>query len=253
MAEYAPGQFEITLAHRADALRAVDEAVLFKRLIKAVAARHGYLATFMAKPFTARAGSGAHLHLSLADAQGANLCAAEHPAGTPLLGHAIAGLLQTAAESFLVFAPHANSYRRFRAESYAPVAASWGVNNRSVGLRVPAGPAASRHVEHRFCGADANLYLAAAVLLSGAAAGIEGRLDPGPPATGNAYAQTDPGAPRLPRTWREAIDAAAGSPFLAEALGAGFLRVYLAIKEQEYASFTGTVTPLDLDWYLRDA
>jgi glutamine synthetase len=72
MSEYAPGQFEITLQHRDDVLVAVDEAVQFKRLIKAVAARHGLIASFMAKPFTHRAGSGAHLHLSLADTDGRN-------------------------------------------------------------------------------------------------------------------------------------------------------------------------------------
>ena len=67
MSEYAPGQFEITLEHRADALRAVDEAILFKRVVRGVAARHGRVACFMAKPFAERAGSGMHLHASLAD------------------------------------------------------------------------------------------------------------------------------------------------------------------------------------------
>ncbi len=167
MSEYAPGQYEITLRHRADALIAVDEAVAFKRLVKGVAARHGLIASFMAKPFTARAGSGAHLHVSLADESGVNLFAAEDPAGTPLLGQAIAGLRDTAAESLLIFAPNGNSYRRFQRESYAPVAATWGINNRSVSLRIPAGPAHSRHVEHRFCGADVNLYLAMATVLAG--------------------------------------------------------------------------------------
>ena len=67
MSEYAPGQFEITLEHRADALRAVDEAILFKRAVRGVAARHGRIASFMAKPFAELAGSGLHLHASLAD------------------------------------------------------------------------------------------------------------------------------------------------------------------------------------------
>ena len=70
------------------------------------------------------------------------------------------------AESMAVFAPNANSYRRFVSESYAPVAPIWGINNRSVSLRVPAGPPASRHVEHRIAGADANLYLAVATVLA---------------------------------------------------------------------------------------
>ena len=257
MSEYAPGQYEITLQHRPDALAAVDEAIAFKRLLKGVAARHGLIASFMAKPFTARAGSGAHLHVSLADAAGRNLFADEDPQGTPLLRQAIAGLRSTAAESFLMFAPNGNSYRRFVQESYAPVAATWGVNNRSVSLRIPAGPPASRHVEHRFCGADVNLYLAAATVLSAVELGLRESLDPGPPVTGNGY-RLEPGSASLagtplPRTWTQALAAARESAFLRASLGSPFLDIYLAIKAQEYARFTAEVTQLDRDWYLRDS
>jgi glutamine synthetase len=247
MSEYAPGQFEITLQHREDALAAVDEAVLFKRLIKGVAARHGLIATFMAKPFTGRAGSGAHLHLSLGGPDGSNAFASEDPAGSVLMQRAIAGMLATAAEAFLAFAPHGNSYRRFQRESYAPAQLNWGVNNRSVSLRVPAGPPASRHIEHRLCGADVNLYVAAAVVLAAAAHGIEYRLDPGPPVTGNGYARE---AQRLPSTWRAAWEKAQESAFLREALGAEFLKVWLAIKAQDLARFEAEVTEADRAWYL---
>ncbi len=252
MSEYAPGQFELTLAHRDDALRAVDEAVLLKRLLRGVAAKHGLLVTFMAKPFTQHAGSGMHLHVSLVDGDGVNLFAAADPAGSPLLRQALGGLHQTMAESLLVFAPNGNSYRRFQSESYAPTAVSWGINNRSVSLRIPTGPPSSRHIEHRIAGADANPYLAAAVVLAGVERGIALGLDPGPPVTGNGYAalaQTT----RLPPTWHEAIERAAGSTFLADALGEGFLKIYLAIKRQECARFSAEVTELDRSWYLHSA
>jgi glutamine synthetase len=265
MSEYAPGQFEITLTHRDDALRAVDEAVMLKRLLRGVAARHGLLVTFMAKPFVDLAGSGMHLHVSLASegkggGAGQNLFASDDPAGTPLLRQAIGGLKSTMAESLLVFAPNGNSYRRFRSQSYAPVAANWGVNNRSVSLRIPVGPPASRHVEHRIAGADANPYLAAATILAGIERGLEERLDPGPPVTGNGYRQSEglqtagsqSASPReLPQTWQEAIDRAAGSDFLKGALGEGFLKVFLAIKRQECDRFSAEVTELDRAWYLR--
>jgi glutamine synthetase len=255
MSEYAPGQFEITLAHRDDVMAAVDEAVQFKRLIKGIAAKHGLVASFMAKPFTDRAGSGAHLHLSLADGEGRNACASDDPAGTPLLRQAIAGMMATAGEAFLVFAPNGNSYRRFQRESYAPVAVSWGVNNRSVSLRIPAGPPASRHVEHRFSGADVNLYLAAATVLAAAAHGIERRLDPGAPVTGNGYSAVGANAeeaspPVLPATWHEALERARRSAFLRDALGEEFLKVFLAIKQQELARFEAEVTETDRAWYL---
>jgi glutamine synthetase len=249
MSEYAPGQFEITLTHRDDALRAVDEAVLFKHLLRGVAARHGCIATFMAKPFAARAGSGLHLHVSLLDESGANIFAADDPAGSARCRHAIGGLKATMAESLLAFAPNANSYRRFRSRSYAPTAPIWGVNNRSVSLRVPSGPPASRHIEHRIAGADANLYVAAATVLGGAEQGLRQQLDPGPPVTGNGYDGTRPR--ELPETWQEAIARAAASPFLTAALGADFLRIYLAIKRQECERFSAEVTELDLSWYLR--
>lgn len=262
MSEYAPGQFELTLAHRDDALRAVDEAVMLKRLLRGVAAKHGLAVTFMAKPYAHLAGSGMHLHVSLADGAGQNLFADEASAGSPLLRQALGGLKATMAESLLCFAPNGNSYRRFQSESYAPTAVSWGVNNRSVSLRVPAGPPSSRHIEHRIAGADANPYVAAAVVLAGVERGIAMGLDPGPPVTGNGYAAAAAAAAAgvpldpqlaLPRTWQEAIDRAAGSAFLAEALGPEFLRVFLAIKRQECARFSAEVTELDRSWYLHTA
>jgi glutamine synthetase len=119
ISEYAPGQFEFTLRHKADALRATDDAIMYKRLVKGVAVAHGLEATFMAKPFAETAGSGMHLHISMNDKQGKNAFASEDPAGTPLLRHAIGGMKSMLAESMAIFAPNANSFRRFKANSYA--------------------------------------------------------------------------------------------------------------------------------------
>jgi glutamine synthetase len=251
MSEYAPGQFEITLEHRADALRAVDEAVLFKRAVRGIARRHGRIACFMAKPFAAMAGTGMHLHASLAGADGVNVFASEDPAGTPLLRHAIGGLRSTLADGMAVFAPHANSYRRFRAMSYAPVAPTWGINNRSVSLRIPAGPPASRHVEHRVAGADANPYLVAALVLGAMQRGIDGRVDPGAPVTGNGYEQPTGG--ELPMHWQAALERAARSEFLDWALGEEFMKIFLAIKRRECEKFGALVSDRDYEWYLESA
>ena len=189
ISEYAAGQLEVVLRHRPDALQAADEAILWKRAVRGIAGKHGLLATFMAKPYAGRAGSGFHIHASLADAAGQNLFASEDPEGTPLMRQAIAGLLATIADAMGVFAPNANSYRRFQASSYAPVARTWGVNNRSVAVRVPTGAPASRHLEHRVAGADANPYLAIAAVLAGMHKGIREKLDPGKAVEGNGYAQ----------------------------------------------------------------
>jgi glutamine synthetase len=87
-------------------------------------------------------------------------------------------MIGTVGDGFALFAPHANSYRRFKANSYAPVAPTWGVNNRTVSFRIPAGPPPSRHVEHRACGADANPYLAVAAVLAGMHHGMTNQAPP---------------------------------------------------------------------------
>jgi len=250
ISEYAPGQVEITLEHRADALQAMDEAVRYKRLVKGVAHKHGMTACFMAKPFGELAGTGFHMHVSLADEQGNNLFASEDPAGTPLLRLAVGGMLSTLLDSLLLFCPNANSYRRFQANSYAPLAPTWGVDNRTVSLRVPGGPALSRHIEHRICGADANPYLAAAAILAGIHRGIRQGIDPGAPIEGNGYAQAKE---LLPTDWLTALQALEQSSWAREALGADFLKVYLAVKRAEYRQFMAEVGEQDWRWYLHQA
>ena len=248
ISEFGPGQVEITLSHRADALRALDEAAMYRRVVKAVAQQHGMLACFMAKPFAVVPGSGMHLHLSLNDTAGNNVFAADDPAGTPLLRHAIGGMAATAAEVMALFAPHGNSYRRYRAYNCAPLAPSWGINNRTVSLRVPGGPAASRHVEHRICGADANPYAVAAAVLAGVHHGIEQQIDPGPPVSGDGYREA--GGEPLPQQWTAALDRFAGSAFARRYLGDRFVDVYVAVKRTESDRYYGEITRQDYDWYL---
>ena len=179
ISEYAPGQMEIVLRHRDDVLKACDEAIMLKRLIKATADKHGLAATFMAKPYAQWTGSGMHIHVSLCDEKGNNLFAADDPMQNELLLHSIGGLKAAMAESMLIFAPNANSYRRFRRNSYAPVSASWGINNRTVSLRIPAGAANACHIEHRLrCRCQSLPRMAA--ILAGMHYGITEKADPGP-------------------------------------------------------------------------
>ena len=119
LAEYGPGQFEVNLHHVADPLLACDHAIRLKRLVKGVALQHGMEATFMPKPYRDHAGSGAHLHVSVLDAQGRNIFAAEDPAGSEQLRHAIGGLAATMNDAIAICAPTANSYRRFQPEAPA--------------------------------------------------------------------------------------------------------------------------------------
>jgi glutamine synthetase len=249
ISEYAPGQVEITLEH-GDALQAMDQAVRYKRLVKGVAHAHGMQACFMAKPFAEIAGTGMHMHVSLADAEGHNLFASEDPAGTPLLRQSVGGMLKSLLDSLLLFCPNANSYRRFQANSYAPLAPTWGVDNRTVSLRVPGGPANSRHIEHRICGADANPYLAAAAILAGIHRGIRENIDPGNPIEGNGYAQAKE---LLPTDWLTSLCALERSSWARDAFGTAFLGVYLAVKRAEYRQFMSEVGEQDWRWYLNQA
>ena len=249
ISEYAPGQVEITLEH-GDALLAMDQAVRYKRLVKGVAHKHGMQACFMAKPFDDQAGTGMHMHVSLADAAGHNLYASEDKAGTPLLRQSVGGMLALLLDSLLLFCPNANSYRRFQANSYAPLAPTWGVDNRTVSLRIPGGPANTRHIEHRICGADANPYLAAAAILASIHHGIRQQLDPGAPVEGNGYAQAKT---LLPTDWLTSLTALERSSWAREALGEAFLGVYLAVKRAEYRQFMAEVGEQDWRWYLNQA
>lgn len=253
ISEYAPGQYELTLNYRKDVMRAADDLLMLKRLVRAQARRHGLTACFMAKPIEKYAGSGMHFHVSLRDRDGTNVFTeAREGSWSPSLLHALGGLAETMAESMLVFAPHANSWRRFVSQSYAPVAPTWGVNNRSVALRVPAGDARNRRIEHRPSGVDANPYLVAATVLAGIAKGLDEKLDPGPETAGNGYEAASHGRPAMPGDWKTAIEAAKASALLRRALGEDLHRTFTAIKEAEYLRVARTVSELDYHLYLHE-
>lgn len=253
ISEFAPGQVELTLKHKPDALRAADDAVMYKRIAKGVALALGIEATFMAKPWADRAGSGFHVHISVADKDGKNLCADADPAGSQLLRNMIGGMKDHLADCMGILAPGANSYKRFKANSYAPVGLTWGVNNRTVSLRVTAGPAHTRHVEHRVAGADANPYLVLAAILACAHHGLTHKTDPGPAVVGNGYAAAAESGATLPTNWYAAVDYLDRSKTLRDYLGDRFVDMYVKVKRTEQARFFEEVTELDYDWYLRNA
>lgn len=250
ISEYAPGQYELTLHYRQDIAQAADDLVMLKRLVRSVARRHQVNACFMAKPLADYAGSGMHLHVSLNDANGANVFAEREPGSVnEPLRNAVGGLLWHMADSMLVFAPHANSWRRFVANSYAPLAPTWGTNNRSVAVRVPAGPVQARRFEHRVAGVDANPYLIAATVLAGVDRGLAERAEPGEPVVGNGYETAAASTGSMPPDWRAAIEGARNSAFLRDALGEGLHRSFVAVKQAEYLRVSRAVSELDYRLY----
>jgi glutamine synthetase len=247
VAEYAPGQFEINLKHRADALAACDDAIYLKRAIKAVAERQGMQASFMAKPFVDQAGSGLHVHVSVLDREGRNIFACTPDAPADTLRHAIGGLQRSAKDCLLLFAPNANSYRRFVLNAFVPLNDCWGFNNRTVAMRVPYSDPANVRIEHRIAGADANPYLVTAAVLAGMLHGLDHGFDPGAPISGNAYEQTEV----RELYWRDTLRDFMASDFIATQFGTDFRHIYGQQKLKELRSFYREVTTLEVDWYLR--
>jgi len=245
--EYAPGQFEANLRHQSDVIAAADHAVFLQQIVKAAARAQGYDATFMAKPYLDRPGSGLHIHVSVLDDKGLNIFDDGTEKGSPRLGHAIGGLKALMPESMALFAPNVNSYRRFQPDMFAPVNCHWGVNNRSAGLRIPMGPDDARRVEHRAGGADANPYLALAAVLAGIHFGLDKMIDPGAQAVGNVSRDPDPS---LPLTIEDALARLGGARALASYLGDETLALYRETKRIETERLRKIISEAEYDWYL---
>ncbi len=248
--EFSPGQFEINLHHVANAELAADHAVLLKRAVKAVAKKHGLGACFMAKPFADCAGCSLHVHVSLMDDSGRNVFASKDPAQpiSNTLRHAIGGLSATMAESMAIFAPTANSYRRYRPGLFVPLAPNWGRNHRGVSLRVPLSALEDTRVEHRTGGADGNPYLVLAAILAGIHHGITHKLDPGP--------MVQPGTVidekvALPLRWEAALDAFDAGRVLPKYLGQRYHDLYAACRREECDRIHAEIPDRDYEWYLR--
>jgi glutamine synthetase len=248
--EFSPGQFEINLHHVASVELAADHAVLLKRAVKAVARKHGLGASFMAKPFADCAGCSLHVHVSLMDESGRNVFASKDPAQpvSSTLRHAIGGLSATMAESMAIFAPTANSYRRYRPGLFVPLAPNWGRNHRGVSLRVPLSALEDTRVEHRTGGADGNPYLVLAAILAGIHYGITHKLDPGP--------MVQPGTVidekvALPLRWEAALDAYDRGKILPKYLGERYHKLFGTCRREECDRFHSEISDRDYEWYLR--
>lgn len=227
--ESGVGQFEITLNHQ-DALKAADDTWLFKALIKGLARKFGFAATFMAKPFEVDAGNGMHMHFSVLDDEGNNVFDNGGEEGTETLMQAVAGCLAAMPGSTLLFAPHANSYRRLIPGAHAPTSVCWAYENRTAAVRIPGGPYAARRIEHRVAGGDINPYLTFAAIIGAAITGIEEGMAPPPPMKGNAY---DLDLPQLAPDWENAIDRFENDPLISAIFPDELVRNLVLTKRQE--------------------
>ena len=247
ISESGIGQFEVNLEHVPDALKAADDAWLFKMLVRGLARNHGMAASFMAKPYEDYAGNGLHTHFSVLDDSGKNVFDNGTHDGAPILHNAIAGCLAGIPELALIFAPHGNSYERLVPGAFAPTSICWAHDNRTATIRVPGGSYTARRIEHRLAGGDVNPYLFLAAVLGSALVGIEDAMQPPAPITGNAYEQE---LPQVPDTWEAAINAFEQSPLARRIFDPQLVDNLVRTKRQEMFHMNLMTHEEQLDHYL---
>ena len=241
-AELGPGQFEINFGHLDDGLRAADWAALFCRSTRGVALKHGYRASFMAKPYLQHPGSGMHVHVSLYDAGGNNLLAANQQ---QTLCHAVAGCLELLPACMPIFAPNQNAFRRLGGTTNIASKASWGYEDRDACLRIPESDAKNLRVEYRLAGADANPYLVLAAILVGLEHGLAAGKEPILPLNEDRNSGI-----AFPLEMLEAVRAMQHQPQLREGLGAEFVDVYCENKRQDHLAFMQEISAREYRWFL---
>ena len=248
--ETGPGVLEAAIAYD-DAQAAADKAALFKTFIKVWAQRNNLMATFMAKWSSDWPGQSGHIHISLTDKSGKSLF--HEPNNKYNMSdtqrHFLAGQQKYMPEFLAMIAPTVNSYSRMVPGLWAPLDATWGVENRTTALRVIPGSAKSQRIEYRLGSADANPYLALAAALASGLMGIEQQLEPHTQVTGNAYEQDHPEALSLPRTLFDAARKLKRSEAAKELFGQEFVAHYAATREWEEREFRKQVTDWELERY----
>ena len=241
-AELGPGQFEINFGHLDDGLRAADWAALFCRSTRGVALKHGYRASFMAKPYLQHPGSGMHVHVSLYDADGNNLLALNQQQP---LRHAVAGCLALLPASMPIFAPNQNAFRRLGGTTNIATQASWGFEDRDACLRIPESDAKNLRIEYRLAGADANPYLVLAAILVGLEHGLEAGKEPILPLNEDRNSGI-----AFPLEMLEAVRGMQHQPQLREGLGGEFVDVYCENKRQDHLAFMQEISAREYRWFL---
>jgi glutamine synthetase len=257
------GQFETDFAY-CDALKMSDRLIFFRLMVKEIARKHGFFATFMPKPFANRTGSGAHYNMSLADLKtGENLFydqADERGCKLSQLGYQfIAGILRHAPAICATIAPTVNSYKRLVPRgsmsgfTWAPVYVCYGNNNRTNMLRIPL---AGGRVECRAADISTNPYLGAAMILAAGLEGIREGLDPGEPHTENMYERSlqelqEMDIRFLPRNLDEAITAFAADPLSQKVMGSLMYQTYIDLKSQEWHDYHNHISDWEIQRYLK--
>jgi glutamine synthetase len=244
--ESGPAQLEINFNH-GDPLELADQVFLFKRTVRQAALKHDMYATFMAKPHANEPGSSMHIHQSVLDARtGKNIFAGREGKMSKMFLNHIGGLQRYLAAALPLCAPNVNSYRRLVPDSDAPTNVHWGIDNRTVPLRVPSSDPSNTRIENRITGADANPYLAFAASLACGYLGMIERIKPSDPVTGSAYRF----AHTLPISLDEALDKLTYTKPLKQVLGEKFVEAYRDVKLEEMQHFRRVISSWEREYLL---
>lgn len=245
--EAGPVQFEINM-HHGDPLRVADQAFYFKRLMKQVAQRHGMIASFMSKPYPKEYGNAMHIHQSIiAKKDGKNVFVDKQGNDSSLFHSHIAGLQKYIPDLMPLLAPYINSYLRIGSDMSSPANLHWGVENRSVGLRVPAAEGSEQRVENRIAGADVNPYLVIAASLLAGYLGMIEKLVPTDPLTKSGYELKTLG---LPEHFLAGLNNFSNSKVIREYLSDEFVTTYADVKRKEYSENSSVLSPWDIRYLL---
>ena len=249
--ETGPGVLEAAIKVD-EALHAADKAALFKTYTKVLAQKRGWMASFMAKSSHEWPGQSGHLHLSLADkktGRGLFFDAKKKHKMSDTIRWFVGGQQALMPELLAMVASTVNSYSRLIPGFWAPTDSAWAVDNRTTALRVIEGSEKSQRVEYRVAAADINPYLALAAAIGSGLYGIENKIEPGDPQTGNAYEAKLPKNRALPRTLWEAAQKLKASKAARELFGDVFVDHYAATREWEEREFRRAITDWEMQRY----
>ena len=246
--EDANGQFEMNWEYD-DALLTADRQAFFKFMVKSVAEKHGFRATFMPKPFVNLTGSGCHMHASLWSAKGGKNLFEDQKDDhglSKVAYHFIGGVMHSAEAMCAISNPTVNSYKRINAPrtlsgaTWSPNTITYAGNNRTHMIRIPD----AGRFELRLADGAANPYLLAAAVLAAGADGIENSRDPGERLDINMYTEGDKAtnAKKLPLNLLDALRALEKSTVLKEAFGEKVIKSYVHLKQTEWNEYCRHLT-----------
>ncbi|MDC3314205.1 glutamine synthetase family protein [Alphaproteobacteria bacterium] len=243
--ESGAAQMEINFNH-GDALELADQAFLFKRTVRQTALNHNIHATFMAKPMQDQPGSSMHIHSSIKNKKtGKNIFVNDDGSDSDAFYYALAGMQRYLVGAMALMAPYVNSYRRRTGAEDSPANLAWGVDNRTVGLRVPFGEQSNRRIENRIPGADANPYLAIAATLAAIWLGLQEERRPTKPRNVSAE-----GLETLPKNLDVALDVLEKAKALHPVLGEEFVKLFVEVKRAEADEFLEVISPWEREYLL---